>query len=979
MSRIGIVVAAVVAAAVAGGGIFLWQAGRAKDRAVEPVVFAAPDLFPPDTVMFASIHDTEADWKDLEALRAKFEPTATWSLIAGDRGPGSGPLGALKKAWDEMGADVEARLGRRPDAAEFFRVFGGDLALGLSPLPKGAGLGGLLVTRLPDEAELARLKELMGKNQTLRQRQAPPAHGYPVWYEELEAGRTLHYGVGGGHLFLSDDQGLLDAAMTSLSVLAAAGPDTPRPPSLAADPEFKAGVPGPWEEVRVAMFLRKGASIGSKVEQMAPDAKGSGDQVDSILARTFSAAPGKETMAFSASGPSGSRAWSASWGDFSLLGRAWEQRLPADLCMAWIPRPVAAGVREKAFGADYEALRSKRLWKAIDELSRDGPRLKRLLGEAMGPDSVPDDAMLARIPFDVALLGEVGDELLRGMAEGGDSPLCIAQKAYGEKTLRTEMVLAVELDPMTAVTLAALADTAAAEMGEDGPVSWSRTKGDGPPTWSLDFSKLFRGGDPDFQDPSREMTRKMMEPWEPGIVLGSGTLYITFGPSMREDIRALCAGKVAPLSADPLFLEAMAAAEPGATEILFQRPAVFARAAMDSVRGPLDGMASAESFDPDGRDIVRALLGALDEAAGWAAGMRAQITSTLADPERRSVTVTLLDSAAAAAPPAIVMDAAPMTGPAALPAETFLLMASRMDFGPASEALKEAFFQGLNGGRDRWKRLLLDAPSPEAGELLDLMDPLATGVRGEIGFAMAYPKDPSVPDGPPTPGAISERLPTFVFYADYRDAGVVFANATSLLGKIHEAVDEGTFEDDAAAMEAGEGPPAFGLFLDKQEAAAGPSTTLRMVGAWEPGGEYFVYRIGVLRRGDRVFFTASHLGPAEVAGLPGGASTMEGRMLDELPGGAVPPASISLLIFREDGVSDVLGALLDLAVPVGPMLTLQGLGEPPSPERQAAHEAGWREGIDLVKDAMRTGKWQVMGMTREGDRWITVRRRVAGK
>lgn len=98
-------------------------------------------------------------------------------------------------------------------------------------------------------------------------------------------------------------------------------------------------------------------------------------------------------------------------------------------------------------------------------------------------------------------------------------------------------------------------------------------------------------------------------------------------------------------------------------------------------------------------------------------------------------------------------------------------------------------------------------------------------------------------------------------------------------------------------------------------------------------------------------------------------------MKGALPASMHPADASMLLVFREDGVADGLGALLDLLVPVGPSLTLMGLEEPPSPERMKAHEEGWREGVDLVKDAMRTSGWQVMARTREGDRWITVRRR----
>ncbi|MCK6479828.1 MAG: hypothetical protein L6R43_06690 [Planctomycetes bacterium] len=976
MGRGTAAVVAGIAVLGAAAGFLLLRAKEEKARVLEPASFASPDLFPPDTVLFASLHDTEADFAEMESLWRKIEPTAAWALLSGgpDAGPGGGPAASLVRAWEETGASIGDRLGRRPDAAEFFRTFGRDATLGFVPSAAGGTPQGLLVARLPGEEEVARLRERFGSRPGMKPRQPTPSHGYPVFLEEFEGRGTLHYGVGGGHLFLAEDPTVLDGALDRLKVLVAATADSPRPPSLASEKAFAAGVPGPWPEVRFALFARRGAKVGARLEELAPGAEGSGGEMDALLARAFVPVPGEGPMALSASGPPGERRWSASFGDFSSMGRAWEQRLPAGLCLAWIPRPAAPGAREKAFGADFEALRAKRLWKEIDALARDGPRLRRLLEEAGGPGTAPPEEILARIPKDLALLGEMGESLLRSMTVGGEAPLALGQKAFGKEKVATETVLAFDLDPLSSVLLAALMETGVQETGGEAPVSWRRDPGEGPPAWHLDLGGLFGRGGPG-GDPSEEAFAGMMEAWEPGVVLGNGTLYVTFGPAMRRECRDLAAGRAAPLSADPIFVRAAAAAEPGASEILYDRPGIVLRAAVASVRRPMELAADSEGMDPKARDVLRALMDAMGEASGWADAATFRVTSTLVEAERRSVTVESFDAAAAAAPPVIELGPGPIRSPAALPGSTLLLLAGRWDLGPASEAFAASFLKALPGGKERWRSLFTQESGVDPADVERPLELLVAGMKGEMGFAVVTPENPPAPEGPPTAAAALERLPSFVSFSGYRDAGASFEEAVRLLGKMVEALDTGSFEDDAAAFEAGEGPPAFGFALEREETPAGPSAAVRVTAAVEPGAPYVVHRLGVLRRGETLWFTLSPRKPAEVAGLAGGPGTLEARMKGALPASMHPADASMLLVFREDGVADGLGALLDLLVPVGPSLTLMGLEEPPSPERMKAHEEGWRQGVDLVKDAMRTSGWQVMARTREGDRWITVRRR----
>jgi hypothetical protein len=655
------------------------------------------------------------------------------------------------------------------------------------------------------------------------------------------------------------------------------------------------------------------------------------------------------------------------------MGRAWEQRLPADLCLAWIPRPVPPGARGKAFGADLESLRGKRLWKEIDALARDGPRLRRLLAEMAGEGAVPPDGILARIPHDLSLLGEAGESLLRSMTLGGNAPLAFGQKVFGTGEVTTETVIAFDLDPLSSVLLAALMETGVQETGNEAPVSWRRDAGEGPPAWHLDFGSLFGQGGPG-RDPGGEAAAGMMKASEPGVVLGNGTLYVTLGPAMRSECRELAAGKAAPLSADPIFNRAAAAAEPGASEILYARPGVMVRAVVATWTGLMEKATVSEGMDADARDSALAFMGALTEAAGWAGAASFHITSTLVETERRSVTVESIDPAVAGAPPVIELGPGPILSPAALPGSTFLLLAGRWDLGPACEALAAAFLRSLPGGRERYGSLFRKQGMDPA-EVERPLDLLVAGMKGEMGFAVVAPENQPPLDGPPSAAAAVPRLPTLVSFSAYRDAGASFEEAARLLGKLVEVSDSGSFEDDAAAFEAGEGPPAFDFALEREDGPAGPSAAVRVTAAVEPGAPTIVYRLGVLRRGETLWFTLSPRKPAEVAGLPGGPGTLQARMEGALPASLQPADAAALLVFREDGVADCLGALLDLLVPVGPSLTLVGLEEPPSPERMKAHEEGWRQGVDLLKDAMRTSAWQVMSRTRDGDRRVTVRRR----
>ena len=965
---VSIVVAAVLAAAAAAGA-FLLTAKNQAERVTKPVELSAPDLFPPETSMFLALHHADRDWAAFDDLRRRIEPTATWKVLSEQflgaeggqggmpaGGAGSAMLATIRKAQSE----VETRLGRKPDSREFFETFGRATALGMVPGQGDAPTRMLLVTRLPDETAASGLKDRFALTPAMKRREPAPAHGYPVFVEDRGEGKSLHFGVGGGFLFLADDQAVLDGALDRLKgIVDGAVAGAPRPASLSADATFRKGMPGKWEDVRYAFFLKKDHRLEKYDPALAP--------VGAVLAHAFVLDPAAPAVALSAGDEAGVRSFHASWQTGAAAG--WEDLLPGGACVASVPRDEPAGAREKAYGADLARMRGKALWAEIRSLARDTPRLKRILGEAMPPGSVPPDDVLARIPNDVELLGAVGGGVLEALFVGEAQRFAYAQKVYrGDFGVSTETGFVVRLDPAEALALASLLD-----MGvEAAPEILLRGGAPGALAWSVDLKKMI-GEIPGLT--------AMLHSYEPGLVLGRGAAWLTLGPGMRADILALAAGTGATLGADPLYREALGVLEPGAVSVDFQRPGEILKAAVQEMQAGLDtAMESMEAPEENGK-LLAALGTTLQMAAGWADGIRFSVTGSYLDPARPSVATLVMDPAASAASPRISMGNAALRVPGILPATTFLLADVRMDAGPASAALAAKFLGALPEGRAHWDRTL--DGTGERKNIEDILDVLAAGIRGEAGVAMMSPGPLPAPEGPPGTGAIMDRIPGLVMFASYADAGKAFEVASGLLKRIHEEAS-GTmepFEDQVAAYEAGEGGQPWGLGFEVSGTGEKTAAALHVFTAPEPGGAGRpTFTVGVQRRGNLLILAVGEAAFKSVAtneeGAPG---TLAARMAAELPGEFLPAEAAAAAVVREDGLSDVLGPFCDMLLPFGPQLTLSGLGGPPPEDRLKAHQDGWKKGIDLLKDALRTSTWHGWGTRQEGERWVTIHRRATGK
>ncbi len=967
--KVGIIVGSVVVAASAAAGVFLLKAKQQTERVTKPVELTAPDLFPAETSVFLALHHADRDWAAFDDLRRRVEPTATWKVLSeqflgegggpGGMAPG-GPGGAMLATIRKAQAEVETRLGRKPDSREFFETFGRATALGLVPGQGEAPTRMLLVTRLPDENAASGLRERFAVTPPIKKREPAPAHGYPVFSEDRGEGKSLHFGVGGGFLFLADDPAVLDGALDRLKVIvdgAAAG--APRPAALSADATFKKGMPAKWEDVRYAFFLKKDHRIEKYDPTLAP--------VGALLGKAFVMDPSAPAVALSAGEAGGARTFHASW-QTGAPG-AWEDLLPAGSCTASVPRGEPEGAREKAFGSDLARMRGKPLWAEIHSLAKDTPRLRRLLGEAMGPDAVPPDEILTRIPADVELLGSIGGGVLEALFVGEEQRFAFAQKVYrGDFGVSTENGFVVRVEPAEALALASLLD-----MGVDAaPEILLREGAPGALAWRVDLKKAV-GEIPGLSE--------MLHSYEPGLVLGRGAAWLTLGPGMRADVLALAAGKGASLGQDPVFREALGVLEPGAVSVDYQRPGEVLRAAVQSMQALLDRSMETMEAPEDAGKLLSALGATLEMAAGWGDGIRFAVTGSYLDPARPSVSTVVMDAAAAAASPKISLGNGALRVPAILPATTFLLGDWRMDARPASAALAAKFLGALPEGRAHWDRTL--DGTGERKTIEEILDVLAAGIRGEAGLAMTSPGPLPAPQGPPDTGVILDRIPGFVVFAGYADPGKAFEVASGLLRRIHDEVSGmmEPFEEQVAAYEAREGGEPWGFAFEATGTGDRTGAALRIFTVPPPGSQDRpTFTVGIQRRGDLLFLAVGDAVFRAVSGNEEGApGTLSARMAAELPAGFLPAESAAVAIVREDGLSDVLGPFWDLLLPIGPSLSLQGLGGPPPEDRMKAHTDGWKQGIDLLKDALRTSTWHGWGTRQEGERWVTIHRRATGK
>jgi hypothetical protein len=974
----GLVGLAVALLLAAGASAYLLSVKKQVERTTTPVPVAAPDFFPPDTLLLVAVHRVDEDWASVDACWKRVEPTASWTLLHDwfeeARGTGDLPAEAIRLAdeFDRAMAETEARFGSRPTTRDFFETYGRYAAFGFVPAAGGGAPRLLGVVKLPGEGAASLLQNRLGGVKDVRRHDPPDLHGYPVFVEERGKGLRILYGVGGGYLFLADDAAPLDAALGRLAARAAGGTAAAAPaPSLSDDPVFRRGAPGTWEDLRFALFVRKDQQFARLDPSLAA--------VDGFLRHAFVLAPADPAICLSASGaPGGAYTLHASFSAGSRAGRPWEALLPAGLCQASLSRAETSERRRAAFQGSLDRLRGKALWKEIDALSRDTPRLQRILGEALGEEQVPPADLLARLPKDVELLGALSNAFLEAVYFAPQTEIAFGQKVYRGEGTTVQTVVAGDADAPTLFFAASTLDNLA-EISEGWVV---REQAPGMILWRLDAEKVRAWIEGDAPPETRRMIEGLLAGYLPSVVAANGCLYLVLGEDMRREVVDIATGKPVPtLADDPVFREAVAAVDPGYGTLTFQRPAESMRAGLEGIRGTIGETMDSSHAEPDARELVQAGLATLDEALRWGEGMKAVVTVSYADAARPSVQVALLDLEKEKAAPAMTLEASALRAPGLLPGGTFFLAEGRVQIRPAFERMRDAFLGALPGGRERWERLRKDFPG-DAAKMEESLDSLVVDVKGETGLAVAVPSTPARDPGALGMQDLLDRIPGIVLFAEYADPARAFESAASALESLDRALrDETPFETKRRAFDRGRGPRPVGTRVERIALGEGnPAVVFRVFWPEGPRRGLVTLSLGVVRRGGMLLFSSS--GPvleAVGAAAEGGPGTFAARMKDALPEDFLPAKVAGVWVLREDGFAECLGLYFDALVPIGARLSLMGAGPEPAEDRVQAHLDGWRKGLDLVADALKTSSWSAGGTVREGDRLRTVTRRGAGK
>src|SRR5688572_24226436 len=329
--------------------------------------------------------------------------------------------------------------------------------------------------------------------------------------------------------------------------------------ALAADAVFRRGVPESWNDLRLALFVRK----GQQFERFDPALK----TVDSVLAHAFRLAPAEPAVCVSAVGAPGTNyAIRASFGAQSRGGKPWEELLPSDACDVYVGRGVTSEAKRKAFGAAYERVRGKELWKEIDALGKDAPRLKLLLRETLGPEMVPSDETLARLPHDVALFGAIGGAVLEAAWFAPEAEYAVCQKIYRGSSTTIQAAFGADTDAFGLLVAAMAAETAVEKSG-----GWVlHDEAPGVHSWRVDVNKAIEAAGPIIPPDASSMIEEFWTPYAPSIVTGKGCIFIVLGEDMRKELVAILSGGGAgTLAADPLWREAGAAVDAGASTLHF--------------------------------------------------------------------------------------------------------------------------------------------------------------------------------------------------------------------------------------------------------------------------------------------------------------------------------------------------------------------------------------------------------------------------
>jgi len=829
----------------------------------------------------------------------------------------------------------------------------------------------LAVVKLPGEAAMEMLRQKLGG--VARRHEPADLHGYPVFEEEGGAVGKVFYGVGGGYLFVADDAAVLGDSLGRLAARSGLEtPEAPPSPSLSADPVFRRGVPEAWEDVGLALFVRKSQQFA----RWDPSLR----LLDDYLSHAFVLAPADDGISLSAVRISGGPDFEVR-SSITPRGAAegeWADLLPGGMSQAVVGGPPGTPASRASLLAGVETFRGKRIWKSADELLRDTPRLRTLVEGALGPGAAPEDEVLRRLPRDAAMLGEAFCGALERAALAPAPSFCYGTKNYEEGGLHAETVMGARFGPVESFLLAAALDMVVDRqeewLGRRVPRLLERAGEPGFLAWRVPLDRIVEGLE-------EEEARSFLEPYRrmaPSLVLSGGNLWLTLGDGIHRDLRALAAGRGSPLSADPLFVEALAAVPAHATLLEFTRPGEVLRGTVGGLRGQFEPLLR-EAPDPGIGDLFEATVAGFEEVILWQRGVRATVAASYADPEAPSESVSLLDPREEKAHPRLVLDPAALLAPDLLPAGTFALAEGRLEVRPASDAFVAAFLRGLPGGRDRWDELRAGVPL-EPGELEDRLEALLVDMKGEAGIAMVVPPVPGDGEVEGTQDLI-DRIPGFVLFAGYARPDRAFDQAAGLLDLLEESFrDRVPYEARWRAFQEGRGPLPVGAEVERTGEGGRARVDLRVF--WPEGRRGGTLSAGaaVVRRGDLLFLTTSlPVADAIADAEPGAPGTFGERMGRELPPGTLPAACNGFTVLREDGFADGFSLFARPLAPGMAGLTLAGSEGRPPRDRILAHQAGWTEVADLLDDLFRTGRWRVGAMTREGDRLHTVTRRVAGR
>ncbi len=977
--RLGL--ALVVLAAAAGGVAvaLLRSAQEAVDRVVVPVDVAAPDLYPPDTLLFAAVHGIDEAHAAAERAWRRFEGTAMHSLA--ERAwrervlPESAPLRASVDEFQRSMDAAERRLGYRPTGADFFRVYGRHTAFGLVPSgTEGARPSMLAVVRLPDEGAQALLEQTLGGGAGgAVVRHAPPdLRGYPVFTEQPGFLDRLYYGIGGGFLFVSDALPALDAALARLDFRrhppaegAAPGTD-PAEPSLSGDPGFRAVAGSAWDRVVLALHVRRDQQFARWHPSLS--------LVDDALRGAFVLSPKDPSITIAALRPSSGADLElrSSFPVASPETAAWGRVLPAGLSQATLIRTVTAEEQRRAWGPAVERFRGKAIWREIDTLFRDTARLEGILGDALPPQRVPSRDTLTRLPRDLDLLAELFGSQIDAAVLGRMSASAFFAKVYGGTTAREQWAVAAGIDPLTLFFIAGAAEAAADRT--DGAIV--RDHAAGALCWRLDVGRaLAAAGLP------RRTADELLAAWgdiAPGMIAAGGRLYLCLGAEIQGELRSLASGGNAPpLDTDPLYTEAVAAVEPGAWRVAYVRPAEVARGYAGALRGFAESVASTSGLDEEGRDLMHALLAVVDRAVVWSQPVRAEVSWSLLDEARPAAAVTLLDPARREALGVGTERNARVEGLAALPPGTAFVSATRVPLRTVLEDLHDAFVAALPGGRERMDSLLDDVRAEEPGPLaLRFVSAAIGSVDGECGVAGTAPPSLPVPqDGRLDLQGMLDRIPGATFWATYADAGEAFEAASAVLkwvaGQIEEVPFPRRHRDYARGLREYPVGAEFRRSMEKEF----PQATLTLLLPEGRRGPIRTLALGVVRRGATVHYVFGEHLLRQVAGE--GTGGLLDRWAREIPAGAIPAEVATLTAVRGSGIADCIHAYLEPLAPAGLALSLGAFREAPPPEAVVeAHVAGWRRVEALLDDLLRDSAWTVSWTVADGDRLRAETRRI---